>query len=384
MNRVTLEPITRRPSVVIAGLVVLAVLSFLVVNRLVNRFREQEKAWARQLFEGGLADLRAGKAERALEELRAALTYSRDNFQYQLALARALRDTGRTEESETYLINLWEHLPQDGAVNLALGRLYAREEALDKAIQYYHNAVYGVWGSDADTRRRDARLELVEFLLREQALAQAQAELISLAASGPLTPEVQLQVAQLFVRAGDYDHALAQFQEVLYKDHGNAAALAGAGDAAFQVGRYRTAEGYLQAAVKANPEDAQTKQLLHTSILILQADPFGRRVSGSERNRRIRRAFDQAGKRLDNCAAAKGIDLNSPSSSTGLRSLGARWNAMKPRLGELNAPSAADMPDAVMDFVFEIEQQTKIACGPPAELDQALLLLSQDRAGAEQ
>ena len=384
MNHVILEPITRRPPVVIAGLVVIAVLAFLAVNRLVHRFQEQEKAWARQLFESGQADLRAGKPEKALEELRAALTYSRDNFQYQLALARALRDTGRTEESEAYLINLWEHLPQDGAVNLALGRLYAREQSLDKAIQYYHNAVYGVWGADADTRRRDARLELIEFLLREHAFPQAQADLITLAASEPLSPELQLQVARLFAQAQDNEHALAQFREVLNQDHGNTAALAGAGDAAFRLGRYRTAEGYLQNAVKADPEDAQAKHLLETSSLILQADPFGRRVSSAERNRRVRRAFEQAGKRLESCASAKGIDLNSPSPSTGLPSLKARWNAMKPRLGELNAPSAADMPDAVMELVFEIEQQTKIACGPPAELDQALLLLSQDRAGAEQ
>ncbi|MBZ5597335.1 MAG: tetratricopeptide repeat protein [Acidobacteriia bacterium] len=383
MNRVTLEPITRRPAVVIAGLVVLAVLAFVAVNRLVHRFQEQEKAWAGHLFASGQADLGAGKPERALEELRAALTYSRDNFQYQLALARALRDTGRTEESEAYLINLWEHLPQDGAVNLALGRLYAREQALDKSIQYYHNAIYGVWGADADARRRDARLELTEFLLREHALPQAQAELITLAASGPLSPELHLQVARLFAQAQDNEHALAEFQDVLSKDRGNAVALAGAGGAAFRLGRYRTAEGYLQNAVKADPQDAQAKQLLQTSSLILQADPFGRRVSNSERNRRIRMAFEQAGKRLDSCASAQGIDLSAQSTAPGLPSLKASWSAMKPRLAQLNAPREADTPDAATDLAFRIEQQTETICGPPSGLDQALLLLSQDRAGAE-
>ncbi|HVO80660.1 MAG TPA: tetratricopeptide repeat protein [Terriglobales bacterium] len=383
MNRVTLEPITRRPAVLIAGLVVLTVLAFLGVSRLVHRFQEQEKAWARHLFESGQAALLAGKPELALEELRAALTYNRDNFQYQLALARALRDTGRTEESETYLISLWERLPQDGAVNLALGRLYARENSLDKAIQYYHNAIYGVWGADADTRRRDAQLELIEFLLRQNAVPQAQAELITLAASTPRNSELQLQVARLYVRAQDYEHALAQFQNVLGLDHGNAAALAGAGEAAFQLGRYRTAERYLQNAVRANPQDAQAKQLLETSNLILQADPFARRVPVAERNRRIWRAFDQAGKRLLGCAETKGIDLSPPSPSPGLPSLKAEWTAMKLRLAHLNAPREAETPDAAMELVFQIEQQTEAICGPPNGLDLALLLLSQDRAGAE-
>lgn len=380
MYRVTLEPITRRPAVLIAGLVVLTVLAFLGVNRLVHRFKEQEKAWARHLFESGQAALLAGKPELALEELRAALTYNRDNFQYQLALARALRDTGRTEESETYLISLWERQPQDGAVNLALGRLYARENLLDSAIQYYHNAIYGVWAADADTHRRDAQVELIEFLLRQRALAQAQAELITWAASGPLTAEQNLQVATLFASAQDYDHALVHFQNTLRLAHGNAAALAGAGQAAFQLGRYRSAAAYLQSAAAANPQDAQAQQLLQTSHAVLQADPFGRHVSSAERNRRVRAALDQAGKRLESCAAARGIDLSSPSAAGGLASLKSQWATMKNRVEERKS---AEMPDVAMELVFQVEQQAEAICGPPTGFDQALLLLGQDHAGVD-
>ena len=100
--------LTRRPPVIVAGLVLVTVLAFLGVNRLVNRFREQEKALARHLYERGMEAQSAGQPERAVEGFRAALGYAHDNFDYQLSLARALRDTGRTAESETYLINLWE------------------------------------------------------------------------------------------------------------------------------------------------------------------------------------------------------------------------------------------------------------------------------------
>ena len=115
MDRAALTHAMNRPAVVIAIMTVLAVLGFAGVTRLVNRFGEQQKALARHLYERGLAEQQAGKNEIASEHFRAALNYSHDNFQYQLSLARALRDSGRTGEAETYLINLWERTPQDGA-----------------------------------------------------------------------------------------------------------------------------------------------------------------------------------------------------------------------------------------------------------------------------
>ena len=153
MNAASLKAFTRRPPVIFAILALVAALAFLGVNRMVKRFREQEKALARHLYERGQQALREGHPERALGDFRAALSYARDNFDYQLSLARALRDTGRTAESETYLISLWERSPQEGAVNLALGRLFAREQLFDRTIQYYHYAIYGFWPGDGGTKR---------------------------------------------------------------------------------------------------------------------------------------------------------------------------------------------------------------------------------------
>jgi len=105
--------LTHRPPVIIFGLLVVAVLAFAGVGRLVHRFRAQEEALARHLYQRGVKAQTDGHAEEALGAFRAALSYSRDNFQYQLSLARALRDIGRTAESETYLIRLWERSPQE-------------------------------------------------------------------------------------------------------------------------------------------------------------------------------------------------------------------------------------------------------------------------------
>ena len=208
MNLAVLKSVTRRPPVILSSLLIVAILAFLGVNRLVNRFHEQEKALARHLYERGLQEQSGGKPEAALGDFRAALSYSHDNPQYQLSLARALRDTGRTAEAETYLIGLWERTPQEGPVNLALGRLFAREQLFDKAIQYYHNAIYGLWPNGADAKRRDTQFELIDFLIQHKAYPQAQAELITMASSLPGDPALRLRVADLFARAQDYEHAL--------------------------------------------------------------------------------------------------------------------------------------------------------------------------------
>lgn len=381
MDRVALKQITKRPSVVIACLTILAVMAFAGVSRLANRFGEQQKALARHLYERGLGEQQAGKNEIASEHFRAALNYSPDNFQYQLSLARALRDTGRTSEAETYLVNLWERSPQDGAVNLALGRLAAREQLLDRTIQYYHNAIYGVWPSSPDEHRLNAWFELVEFLLSQNARPQAEAELIALSAELPNRSDLQLHVADLFARAQDYAHALLEYQHALLINRGNPQALAGAGDAAFNLARYRTAARYLDAAVTANPQDPQIAQMLQISKLVLDEDPFGRGISASERLRRIRSILEEVGKRLDACLNSS-TDSSSVPSPSSLPALKASWKEMNAKLNHLGLRGESGLGDEVMDLVLQIEQQTP-NCGTTPQ-DQALLLLAQSRAGVEQ
>src|ERR1700686_154549 len=303
----SLKSVLRHPPIIISLLSIAAMLAFLAVTHLVNRFREQEKALARHLYAEGQMDMDSGRPDRAIGYFRAALTYNRNDFQYQLSLARALRDTGRTDESKSYLMSLWERSPEDGAVNLALGRLAVREGLTNEAIHYYHNATYGIWDLDPETHRRNAQFELIDFLLRQNARPQAEAELITLAASLPADPELETRLAQLFERLGDYEHALSEYQTVLEHDRQNAVASAGAGEAAFQLHRYGTAEKYLANAVRLDPSNSSVSQLLQTARLILEIDPFVHGISTSEQDHRIKMSFDRAGARLRECAAKQGI-----------------------------------------------------------------------------
>src|ERR1017187_4846689 len=68
---------------------------------------------------------------------------------------------------------LWQPTPQDAAVNLALARVAAHRGSIEDATRYYHNAMYGVWNSDLDTSESKARIELIQFLLKQGARAPA-------------------------------------------------------------------------------------------------------------------------------------------------------------------------------------------------------------------
>jgi hypothetical protein len=42
-----------------------------------------------------------------------------------------------------------------------------------------------------------------------------------------------------------------------------------------------------------------------------------------------------------------------------------------------------ELPSAAMDFVFDVEEQTKEICGDPTGMDEALLLTGRNREGVE-
>jgi tetratricopeptide (TPR) repeat protein len=379
--------VPRSAPVVLLILIFSAAIGFAAVGHLVARFNANQQSRGRKLYAQGLADANAGRYDDAIAAFRASLTCDPSNSQYQLSLARALRDSNdprRLDEAESYLIGLWQRTPQDAAVNLALARVAAHRGSIEDATRYYHNAMYGAWNSDPDANRSKARIELIQFLLKEGAPDKAESELMALATALPPDPAAHLQAALLFSQAQDEAGALARYREVLRLDPTNLEALAGAGQAAFRSGNYVTAQRYLAEAVKANPQDTDSRQLLQTTDLVLRTNPFHSHISDAERNRRIAAAFAQAEKRLTECAQQKGVDLKNTSTSSPLPLLQSRWTSLQPSLAHLRSPGETDLPDSLMDVVFQIERQTAAVCGPPQGSDLALLLISQKREAAGQ
>jgi tetratricopeptide (TPR) repeat protein len=404
----TLPKLVPRSAPVILLILTLAAASgFAAVSHLVSRYNLNQQARGRRLYAAGLTEASAGHFDDAIDAFRAALTCDPTNSQYQLSLARALRDSGDPrllDEAESYLIALWQRAPQDAAINLALARVAAHRGSIEDATRYYHNAMYGVWNSDPDANRNRARVELIQFLLKKNAPAQAESEIMALATALPADPASHLQTAQLFAQAQDYAGALTQYEDVLRVDPENPVALTGAGEAAYRSGNYAAAQRYLRLAANTNPQEAKVHELLFTTDLILRANPFRSHISDAERNRRITAAFAQAEDRLTECAQKNGVDLASaaatPKSASGeasadttptaastasaLAALQARWTATKADLKHLSSAGETDLPDTIMDVVFQIEQQTAATCGQPEGLDLALLLISQKREALSQ
>ena len=379
--------VPRSAPLILLILTLAAAVSFAAVSHLVVRFNANQQARGRKLYAQGLTDASVSQYNDAIAAFRAALTCEPTNSQYQLSLARALRDSNDPrllDEAESYLLALWQRAPQDAAVNLALARVQAHRGSIEDATRYYHNAMYGEWKSDPDANRNKARIELIQFLLKQGVPDKAESEMMALATSLPSDAAAHLQAAQLFEQAQDYPNALAQYEEVLRLNPANSSALAGAGQAAYRTGNYSTAGRYLEAAVKANSQDAESRELLATTDLILRANPFQSHISDAERNRRITAALAQAQKRLAECAQQTGVDLKVPATVTAspLSSLESRLTDIQPNLARLRSPAETDLPDTIMDVVFQTEQQTKDICGMPQGLDLALLLISQKREAA--
>jgi tetratricopeptide (TPR) repeat protein len=374
--------IPRSAPMILVVLTLAAATGFAAVSHLVTRYTANQQSRGRKLYQLGLDYTKDGRYDDAIAAFRAALTCDPTNSQYQLSLARTLRDSNvpqRLDEAESYLIALWQRTPQDASVNLALARVAAHRGSIEDATRYYHNAMYGVWNSDPDGNRNKARIELIQFLLKENARAQADSELIALAAALPRDSNAHLQAARLFEQAQDYAGALSQYEEVLRFDPTSVPALAGAGETAYRSGNYSAALRYLRSAVTLNPADTASRQLLASTDLILRSNPFHSHISDAERNRRITAAFTEAEDRLTTCAKNAGINLEATANpqASPLPGLQARWLLAKADLKLLRSPAETDLPDAIMDVVFQIELQTAATCGQPQGLDLALLLISQ-------
>lgn len=368
--------ITREP-VMLALLLVLAVASFVAVDGLSNVYHSQRNSLGNRWFARGSTDLAAGEFAGAVGDFRTALLYSHDNYTYQLNLAEALIGLKRTNEAQTYLINLWERQPENGLVSLELARIASQKGRTEEALRYYHNAIYGTWPSGEEAERRETRLELINFLLKINDRTQAQAELIALAATVGNDAVQQADIGDLFVKAQDYDDALGSYLMSLKFDHHNLAASKGAGLAAFELGRYELAKRYLQAAVNVDPHDSQSADRLRTTELVLGMDPFRSQVSSPQRNRIVIEAFAIAGMRLKSCPRVGA----SGSSANGQPSLMESWDKMRPHVTERGLRQDPDLVENAMELVFRIEREASAACGPAAAMDRALLLIAKTHEG---
>lgn len=377
LGRLNLRVFAANQPLALALLTTLAIVLFVFVTAVSRLYTAQQQALADRWSSRGVVDLGDQRFPAAVADFRTALLYSRDDSDYELRLAQALMGEKKFDEAEAYLTSLWERHPEDGEVNLELARIAGSQNENERAIRYYHNAVYAAWPADREHERREARYELIDLLLREHAYPQAQSELIALAANVGDDAAERARVGELFLAAQDNEHALEAFRLSLRGNPHDQAALAGAGRAAFELGRYPEAVRYLREAVEASGGNSASAGLLSLAEDVVEMNPFRDGITASERDNAVMEDFAAAGARLDACAAAGG-----PAQGAALQGLHQAWNNLKPQVTARGLREDPDLAQTAMSLVFNIEHETATLCGAARETDTALQLIANMREGS--
>ena len=372
--------------IVLSVTAAIVIVLFFVTGFITRDYHQKLGALGRQWFEAGKQQLKSGNAAEALADFHTALVYSPDDTQIQFQLAQALAAEGRNSEARAYLLELQARAPSDAPINLALARISAGAGSEADAVRYYHGAVYGVWPSEAEANRLNARLELCRFLIARGDTSIAEAELVALASEIPERNGASLhaQAGELFLRIGDASHALSEFRSALTAARAPADALRGAGLAAYQIGEFQQAERYLDRVRRLGNKDADVSHALDISRMVTSADPYVRELSEAERRDRARRDFEEAFGRLRSCAKSSGTDLfekGAPQSE--MVTLGMQAKALEPQLTDENLRRHPGQIDVAMNLVFVMEDVVTKECGAPQGMDEALTLIGKFHRGGE-
>lgn len=349
-------------------LIVIAIAAFFLTRAVAASNRDMSLQDAAEWYRRGQQALDAGRVDDAVEAFRRATARSRTDKNYLLALARALTLDHDDEEARSVLLTLRESAPEDAEINLELARLVADRQDVTEALRFYHNALYAPWPAELTDARRRVRVELIRFLLAHNQSGRALSELLAVSTDLPDQAAAHLQVAQLFAQAGDQNHALDQFQRALRLSPDHGMALAGAGQSAFQLGRYALARTYLRRA-PADQDNVTTREVVER---VLSSDPLANRIGSTERRRRLISDLNYARQRLATCFAGRAGGQTTDDELA----LQHEADAFKARL----PPSAALDQDTIeggVDLLDRIASHVIQACGSPTPFDRALVLIGR-------
>ena len=360
-----MSPTGKRDSLVLVFVALVGLFAF--TDSAASAYRGERLRRADGRFRNAEDLARAGRAAQAVEQYRAALSYSPSNSRYELALALALMDLNRLEEAQAHLIQLRESDPDNALIDLELARISARQGKTQDAVMEYHRAVYGLWPSDAAKNRLQARLELVGLLTRTGQSSAALAELLVLANETPGNVEAQMRVANLLLQHGVPERAGTMFANVLAKEPHNFGAILGEAEAAFAEGDYAGAETGFRRALRLSPGNSDARRRLAETTDIRSLDPTLVSLSANERYERGRNLVEKTLQSLETCASGKSL----PVGTQDVISMANELVLRERRHREGDTPKAISLAEQVW-------QARKQVCGlPPASEDALDLVMTK-------
>lgn len=403
----------------LAILSVITVALALVTNAFFQSYASHQTYLSKRWLTRGVSSLQRNDPRAAVYALHSALALAPGDRTIEMELAEALASAGRLQEAAAYFNTLAEGEPGEGVIELQLARLAVREGNVPQAIEYYRRAIDGDWKGDGAVRRREARLEMVRFLLSQGRYAQAKNELLVAAGNAPEDDTADLlKIGQLMEKAQSPADALNLYKSLLDHRPSLFQAVEGAGRAAFQIGHFAEAVRYLQRAVNApeaahlsHKESEDLRNMLSQSqrLLLLYPSP---QLSLHDRGIRILTDRKIAQARLASCLAAQ-VPGNKPAVSSApaasqsgesrnplknfarrferhsvetpnsspaaspaekLQAVQARWKQLPARVTLSSLANTPSLVSTQIQLIYDTEQVTAEVCGPPAKEDDLLLL----------
>jgi tetratricopeptide (TPR) repeat protein len=251
--------------------------------------------------------LESSRPNEAIRLYRRALSINRGNLEYKIDLGRTLVAGKHYEDALPLFEDVLQRSPDDGRANLEMARLKEATGDINAAASYFHRAIYGSWPREAQSRRIDARLELIKMLVGAGRQRELLAELLPLEDEAPRDPELRLRIAGLFITAGSLSRAADAYRAIVHEHPDDERAYAGLGEAELQLGDYRAAQAAFVSALRRKPDDAVVRQRLALVTQLAQLDPTYRHLPFQERLERSRKILTLALAELEQCAPRQGI-----------------------------------------------------------------------------
>lgn len=357
----------RREFAQLAVLCVAASVLFLLTRELAQANHASRQIDAATWYDRGMRDLSAGLSAPAVDSFRHAVALDESRADYHLALADALLRANRDGDAQTVLVGLRRTAPESADVNVRLARLSVRSGQRDEAIRYYEMALAALWPEAASAQRRAIRLELTEYMLRENLRSRALAALLILTADVPVAAPDRLRLGQLFLAAGDPRRAAERFSETLARTPDDPQALAGAGAAAFALRDYARARRFFDALPADTPGVDRPRQIVQ---LVLERDPLAPRLGPLARARRLRLSADDVIEELDACGARLTSD-SPPETLVGARAALIPLSSQAPR-GRTAAGTRDDVEEGLGLLLAGVRAMRLASCGAPTAIDEAV------------
>ena len=269
-----------------------------------NLEHTEDQAEGRRLFADGQRLRAQGRNQLAIERFRNALSISRGNRDYTLALGQTLLQSEQAAEAEAAIDDLLSRDSTDGSANLLMAQIQVKQGNVARAMAFYHRAIYGQWHDDTAQHQMAARMDLVDLLARQDMPKELLAELLPLQDQLDDDVAAQMRIAQLYLLANSPPRAADLFREVLRESPENADAYAGLAEAEFARGNYPLAFRNFQAALRLRPDDDALRKKRDLSNEVLALDPTRRGLNSLERYRRSLEVLSLAIQGLANCAGS--------------------------------------------------------------------------------